>query len=484
MLRESFLRSKTELNPGSLFRESDAQTTYNNISSLTAVLGTNIAFTPVADTLNATVNIVMARRYTISSELEGTNSAGDFGAALSLGYQNRNLFRRSASLGLTLRGAYEAIHGLEGYNEDNYMEYSTEAELNFSEFIAPFLGRKFRHSLRAQSIASLMFDSQDRPEFHRRVLTAAWRYRLSSRSSRVQHRIDMVDLDYVFMPWISETFRREYLDDVGSRNAILRYNYENLFIMRWGYNYRLTNLSPTAQYTYGRNAYSLRFGVETAGNLLRGLSQMFQAQYSKQLDAYTLFNIAYAQYAKFDIDFAKSFIVDSRNSAAIHFAFGMAVPYGNSSILPYEKRYFSGGANSVRGWAVRGLGPGSFSGTDGHIDFIHQTGDMRLDASAEWRSHLFWKLDGALFVDAGNVWTLRNYEEQPGGQFRFDKFWKQVAVAYGFGFRFNFGYFIVRLDAGMKAINPAFESGHRHYPVAYPDLRRDFHLHFAVGLPY
>lgn len=486
-LRPSFLASKTEIQTGQLYREQDAQTTYDNLSSLSAVLGTHLTFTPSAtapDTLDADIGLVMARRHSVSTEVEGTNSAGDFGAAVSLSYENRNLFRRSASLGITLRGAYEAISGLEGYNENNYLEYSTEAELKFPEFRFPFLGNAFRHKIRAQSIAAVMYDSQDRPEFHRRVLTAAWRYRINSRSNRVQHRIDLADLDYVFMPWISETFHREYLDDVSSRNAILRYNYENLFIMRWGYTFRLTNLTSATQNSYGLNAYSLRLSVETAGNLLRAMSGMLHAQYSEGLDAYTLFNIAYAQYAKMDIDFAKSFRIDSRNSAAMHFAWGMALPYGNSSILPYEKRYFAGGANSVRGWAVRGLGPGSFSGTDGRIDFIHQTGDMRLDASVEWRTHLFWKLDGAAFVDAGNVWTLRNYEEQPGGQFRFDKFWEQIAVAYGIGLRFNFGYFIIRLDGGMKAIDPAHPTGKKHYPVVNPNFSRDFHLHFAVGLPY
>ncbi len=483
----SFLRNKSELAAGNVYRERDAQVTYSNLSSLSAVVGANVTFTPSAtapDTLDAAVNLVMAKRRSTTLELEGTNSAGDFGAAISMGYLNRNLFRRSASLDVTLRGAYEAIHGLEGYNEDNYIEYSVESELSFPELIFPFVSRQLRHRQRAQSIAAVMYDSQDRPEFHRRVLTAAWRYRLNSRAGRVRHSIDLVDLDYVFMPWISETFRREYLTDVSSRNAILRFNYENLFIMRWGYTFRITNLTQTEQTSYGRNAYSLRIGAETAGNLLRGLSGLLKAQHSEQLDAYTLFNIAYAQYAKLDVDFAKSFRIDDRNSAAVHLAGGVAVPYGNSGILPYEKRYFSGGANSVRGWAVRGLGPGSFSGTDGRIDFIHQTGDMRLDASAEWRTHLFWKLDGAAFVDAGNVWTLRDYEEQPGGQFRFDKFWKQIAMAYGLGIRLNFGYFIIRLDAGMKAIDPAYSSGKRHYPIAHPDFKRDFHLHFAVGLPY
>ncbi len=487
-LRPAFLLAKTELQPHMLFNEASVQGTYSNLSQLSAVLGTNVAVEQVAtssDSLDAFVSVMTAKRHGLSAALEGTNSAGDLGAAVSLGYQNRNLFRRSALASLKLRGAFEAIKGLEGYNDQNYIEYSAEVNLNFPEFMFPFLSRRFRHTVKAQSIASVMFDSQDRPEFHRRVLTAAWRYRWTRMNQQLQHRVDLADLNYVFMPWISETFRREYLSDNGNRNAVLRYNYENLFIMRWGYNFYFTSLPSTAQGTsYGQNAYSVRLGVETAGNLLYGLSNLLNGQHSNLLDAYTLFNIAYAQYVKFDFDYAKSFRFDERNSLALHAAFGAAFPYGNSRVLPYEKRYFSGGANSVRGWSVRGLGPGSFSGSDGRVDFIRQTGDIKLDLSAEWRTHLFWKLDGAAFIDAGNIWTLRNYEEQPGGQFRFDTFWRQIAAAYGLGVRLNFGYFILRLDGAMKAINPAYERGRYHYPIIHPKFDRDFHLHFAVGMPF
>ena len=167
-----------------------------------------------------------------------------------------------------------------------------------------------------------------------------------------------------------------------------------------------------------------------------------------------------------------------------HGALGIAYPYGNSDVLPFEKRYFTGGANSMRGWGVRELGPGSFRGTDGRIDFINQTGDLKLDFSLEYRAPLFWKFDGAVFVDAGNIWTLRAYEEQPGGQFRFDTFYKQIAVAYGLGLRLNFSYFILRFDMGMKAVNPAYTTQQEHYAIFHPDFSRDFSFHFAVGLPF
>jgi outer membrane protein assembly factor BamA len=286
------------------------------------------------------------------------------------------------------------------------------------------------------------------------------------------------------MPWISDTFREIYLDNPESRNAILRYNYENLFIVKWGYSffYSSQSLNPNSK-NYGTNAYIIRASIETAGNFLYGISNMSKA--SKNEDGqYTLFNNAYAQYVKGDFDFSKSFMINSANSLAIHFGLGVAYPYGNSTILPYEKRYFSGGANSVRGWSVRELGPGIFLGNDGKIDFINQTGDLKLDMNIEYRTHLFWKFDGAVFIDAGNIWTLRDYKDQPGGQFKFDTFWKQIAVAYGFGIRLNFNYFILRLDGGMKAIHPAYEDIRHHYPIIHPNFKRDFTFHFAVGLPF
>lgn len=274
------------------------------------------------------------------------------------------------------------------------------------------------------------------------------------------------------MPWISHTFKHDYLDSVSNRNAILRYNYEDLFIAKIGFGIRYSNAS-----------HAIRANIETAGNVLRGLAKTFGMQKNDQAQ-YTLFNIAFAQYVKFDFDFSKVFKFDKNNALALHAGFGIAYPYGNSKVLPFEKRYFSGGANSVRGWSVRGLGPGRFKGTDGRIDFINQTGDMKLDLNAEMRSHLFWKFDGAFFVDAGNIWTLRSYSDQPGGQFKAKNLLKDLAVAYGLGLRLNFDYFILRFDGGIKAINPAYTTKEEHYAIFHPNLGRDFTFHFAVGLPF
>lgn len=473
-LRRSVLENNTAIRAGHRYSASDLQRTYNNFSRLGAVRFTNIRFSEVPDSLMLDCNIQVStnKPSTLSFQPEGTNTAGDLGAAASLTYTNRNIFRGSEQLNVELRGAFEAITGLEGYQDQDYQEYSVETKLSFPRFLAPFLSRSFRRRQTASSELSLSWDLQNRPEFHRRVFSAAWRYRWSEPKHNLNYRLDVLDLNYVYMPWISETFKHDYLDSVSNRNAILRYNYEDLFIMKIGFGI-----------SYSDGVHAVRANVETAGNLLSAFSRPLRFERNAQ-GQHTLFNIAYAQYAKFDADYVRLLVFDNRNTLALHAGLGVAWPYGNSRVLPFEKRYFSGGANSVRGWSVRGLGPGRFRGTDGRIDFINQTGDVKLDLNAELRTHLFWKINGAVFVDAGNIWTLRDYAEQPGGQFRWNKFYEQIAVAYGMGLRLNFGYFILRFDGGMKAINPAYASQKEHYAVFHPDFGRDFSFHFAVGLPF
>ena len=473
-LRHQVLLNATALRENEPYSASALQRTYNNFARLQAVKYTNIRFAEVPDSnlLDCNIQISTNKPSTIAFQPEGTNTAGDLGAAASLTYTNRNLFRGSEQLSVELRGAYEAITGLEGYQDQNYTEYSVETKLVFPRFVAPFLSRNFRRRQTASSELSVSWDLQNRPEFHRRVFSTAWRYRWSEPRHHLSWRYDLLDLNYVYMPWISATFKQDYLDNADSRNAILRYNYEDLFIMKMG-----LGLS------YSDGVDAVRVNVETSGNVLSAVSKVLGFKTNAEGQR-TFINIAYAQYAKFDFDYTHLMQFDKRNALALHTGIGVAYPYGNSTVLPFEKRYFSGGANSVRGWGVRELGPGKFKGTDGRIDFINQTGDLKLDLNAEYRTSLFWKFEGAAFIDAGNIWTLRNYEDQPGGQFKFSEFYKQIAAAYGLGLRLNFDYFILRFDMGMKAINPAYETQEEHWAIVHPKLSRDFAFHFAVGLPF
>ena len=473
-LRQHVLEENTFIEAGQPYSASALNKTYNHFGRLNAVRFTKISYETVPDTalLDAKLTVQTNKPSTISFQPEGTNTAGDLGAAASLTYQNRNLFHGSEVLSVQLRGAYEAIRGLEGYSNQDYLEYSVESRLSFPRFIAPFLSASYRRSIIASSEVSLLYDSQNRPEFHRRVLSAGWHYQWRQENSPISYRLDLVDLNYVFMPWISKTFHDEYLTDNSNSNAILKYNYEDLFIMKIGFGFAYNN---------GRTA--VKTNIETAGNLLDLYAHTFNTS-KNSLGQNLTFNIAYAQYAKFDIDFIHRLYEWDNSQLVFHAGFGIAYPYGNSQVLPFEKRYFAGGANSVRGWSVRSLGPGRYSDKDGKINFITQTGDMKLDVNLEYRSHLFWKFFWALFVDAGNIWTLRDYKDQPGGQFQFSHLLDDLAVGYGMGLRLNFDYFILRFDLGMKAVNPAFDEEETHYPIIHPRLSRDLAFHFAVGLPF
>ena len=482
-LRPQVISDYNYLQSGKLYRNRDVQNTYSALGRLNILKYSNIRFREELEAdsayLDAYVMLTRNKNKSLSFEIEGTNSAGDLGAAASVAYSHRNLFKGSETFTIKLRGAYEAVTGLEGYANSNYLEYGVETSLSFPEFMFPFLSSDFRRRSRATSEVTVKYNWQIRPEFERTVASAAWSYRWGKRGAT--HRFDVFDLNYIYMPYRSETFR-EYLDYMDERNPLLRYSYEDLFIVRLGYTYTYNSSGATTLKTSQRNSYSIRFNIEESGNLLYLFSRMINGS-PKNGEAYQMANISFAQYVKTDFDYAKNFMIDDRNALVFHVGVGVAVPYGNSKSLPFEKLYFSGGANSVRGWSVRSLGPGGYRGDSNSLDYVNHTGDIKLDLNLEYRTHLFWKLNGAAFVDAGNVWTIRNREMQPEGLFKFNRFYKQLAVAYGLGLRFDLDFLIIRFDGGMKAINPMY-TGRDRYPIISPDFKRDFAFHFAVGYPF
>ena len=473
-LRRSVLEQNSFIASGKPYSAADLQRTYTRFSRLQAIRYTNIHFDENPDSMYLDCHIQVSPQKTNSIQFqpEGTNTAGDLGAAVSLIYQNRNIFHGSELLNVTARGAYEAIRGLEGYQSHNYEEWGLETSLAFPRFLFPWMKKSFHRRSSATSEILFSYNRQNRPEFQRRIFTAAWRYKWNNPRKHTQYKVDAIDVNFISMPWISETFKHDYLDSVSNRNAILRYNYENLMIMKAGIGF-----------TYSDKGKTIRLNFESAGNVLHLLSAPLKFRENDE-GQNTFLGIAYAQYIKGDVDYTRLFALDDRSNLAVHARLGIAYPYGNSSILPFEKRYFAGGSNSVRGWSVRSLGPGGYVRNDGRIDFINQTGDIKLELSAEMRSHLFWRFQSAIFVDAGNIWTIRKYDDQPDGQFRFDTFMKQIAVAYGIGLRLNFDYFVIRLDMGMKAVNPAYTTSREHFPLVHPNFSRDHAFHFAVGFPF
>ncbi|WP_289074442.1 BamA/TamA family outer membrane protein [uncultured Bacteroides sp.] len=483
-LRPGVIDSHNRIVPGKLYSNRDVMSTYSSLSRLGILKYSNIRFVEHLENdsayLDAFVSLSKNKNKMLSFQIEGTNSAGDLGAAASVTYTHRNLFKGSETFTIKVRGAYEAVTGLEGYANNNYTEYGVESSLDFPEFMFPFLTSDFKKRVNAKSEVSMKYNWQIRPEFERTLASAAWSYRWNS-GRRANHRLDVLDINYIYMPYRSNTFI-EYLNYMDEVNPLLRYSYEDLFIVRLGYTYTYNSAGVTTQQTAKKSSYSIRFNIEESGNLIYGFSKLIHKKPSDG-ESFRMGNISFAQYVKTDFDFAKNIMIDDRNSLVFHIATGVAIPYGNSKSLPFEKLYFSGGANSVRGWSVRSLGPGRYHGNSGSLDYVNHTGDIKLDLNVEYRTHLFWKLNGAAFIDAGNVWTLKSRYTDDTGQFAFNRFYKEIAVSYGLGVRFDLDFLILRFDGGMKAINP-MESGADRFPVIKPDFSRDFAFHFAVGYPF
>lgn len=473
------------LEPGQVFEQKEVERTYRAFSRLGILKFINVAFVPVGvsgDTgfLDAYVMLTPGKSQTASVEIEGTNSEGDLGVAAGLTYSHRNIGNGSETFTSKLRGSYESISGnLDGLIHNRYMEWSADMGLSMPEFKAP-IPRHIRRRIQASTEVNLSLNYQERPEYTRVISSAGWSYKWVDLLKHNRHTVTPIDINYVYLP--ASTY--DFINQIAPDNPLLRYSYEDHFIMRMGWNWYHTNKQTDTPWrkTMQRMIYTARVNVETAGNLLFAISSIFDHRSNYREDPYRVFGIHYSQYFKIDSDNAWLYRFDDRNSMAYHVGFGVGIPYGNSKMLPFEKRFYGGGANGVRGWAVRTLGPGAYPGRNSVSDFINQCGDIRLELNAEYRAKLFWVMELGAFVDVGNIWTIREYPNQPGGVFRFTDFYRQLAAAYGLGLRFDFSYFLIRFDMGMKAHNPAM--GEEHWPLLNPHWHRDSSFHFSIGYPF
>lgn len=480
-LRPGVIARHSYIRRGQMYNSDSISNSRLSLSRLGILKYSDVSFQDAGGrNLVANVSMLTRPKHSFGLEIEGTNTAGDLGAAASASYVDRNLFRGSEQFTLKIRGAYESISNLQGYTGDTYLEYGAEASLDFPEFLIPFMSQERQRKIQATTQFSLKINAQKRPEFQKTIFSAGWSY-LWGDTWGTQNKLDVIDLNYLVVPWISSHFQSEYLDPITSGKSILKYNYENLLIAKAGYTFYHTN--STSQTSARPYRYTVRAGIETSGNVFNLLSGPLDLKKNANGQSMVM-NIAFAQYVKHDFSFTANWRVNKSDNLLFHFEWGIAVPYGNSSSLPFEKRYFAGGANGVRGWAVRALGPGTYGGGDKTIDYIRQSGDIKLGGSLEYRSRLFWKLNGAVFADAGNIWTIRDYAEQPGGIFRFDSFYRQIAASYGLGLRLDFNFLVVRLDAGMKAYDPSGRSEYERLPLTHPVFERDLAVHLAVGYPF
>lgn len=485
-LRPSAIYENCFLRVGKEYHQRDVDRTYQALSRFNILKFISVRFTEAGDLgderlLDAYILLTPAKSQSVSLELEGTNSEGDLGVAAAATYTHRNVGKGSETLTMKVRGAYESLSGnLEGLLNDRYLESSVDIGVSFPKFKAPFLTDEFKRKVNAVTDFNVSMTYQERPEYTRVISTAGWSYRWTHNRNHNRYIFTPIDVNYVYLPKSTYNF----IDQIAPDNPLLRYSYEDHFIMRMGFSFYHTNKrnQESKNPFFQRSFYTFRANAEIAGNTLFLLSTIFDRDRDFKQDPYKIFGIHYSQYFKINTDYSYLYAISYRNSLAFHAGAGVGMPYGNSEIMPFEKRFYGGGANGVRGWDVRTLGPGRYPSSNSVSDFINQCGDIRLEASVELRTKLFWLFELGTFIDVGNIWTIHNYVNQPDGMFHFNSFYKEFAAAYGLGIRMDFNYFLIRFDLGMKAHNPAI--GEERWPLIHPNWHRDSSFHFSIGYPF
>lgn len=470
--------------PDSLYNSSHVAQSNRYYGSLRAVKLVNISFhepdfSLYEDTLplNAHIYITPAVKQSFTIEIEGTNTSGNFGVAGNIAYQHLNVFRGSEHFGLKLTGAREAqfdvIGG--GATSFNTNELGVETSLETPKFLVPFLrSENFRRKYAPKTKVLVAFNYQKRQDYTRFIQNVSAGYYWKT-GDYITHYLNPVNFNLVRLPYKSARFDSIiaglYIKDSYTDHAISASNYSLI--------YNNQNINKRRDHTYSK------LFVEVAGNSLYGFNTLFNSPETEDGN-YTVFNTRYAQYFKTDWDFRFYDIHDQRSSMVYRFFVGAGFPYGNLKVMPFSKKYFAGGANSLRAWAVRSLGPGSYVGDTAQVGTVlpNQLGDIILEANMEYRFKMFWMFEGALFLDAGNIWAINKDDNREGALFAWDTFYREIALGTGVGLRLDLSFFVFRLDMGLKLRDPSLPAGER-WVLGQKDYRGDrIALNLGIGYPF
>ncbi len=478
-IRSGVVTQKNYIIPGQLFDASDMQRTYRNLSSLSASRMVDIRFREVlgeTPMLDCDIRIAPATLQSYSIKLEGTNSGGNIGAGVNLGYRHRNLFGGSEQFDISFMGARESLSESssstdEGVGRGLLQEYGVEARLRIPKFLLPFKTDRFIREYNPQTNIRLSYNYQKRPDYTRTMANASFGYDWR-KSERLLHRVFPLEASLILTPYKSEEFQ-DWLE-----GKYLYYSYEPHLIIDSRYSVNWSNKKVLKN----QNFQDIRLNLEAAGNLLYAGYSLF-APDPPEGERYQLLGVDFAQYLKADIDGRSySFLYEDVSIIFRGFA-GVGFAYLNSNAMPFERQYFSGGANSIRAWQVKSLGPGSYEDPD-QTTYPNQTGDVKLEANMEYRFKLFWKLEAALFLETGNIWSLSKEDDREGAGFEFGRFYKELAVGTGAGVRAVFSFFIFRFDLGVPLRSPYAIEGSNWLPGNSGIKGRDLTYNLAIGYPF
>ena len=492
-VRSSILRRTVNLYPNYLYNASEVSRTYDNIMRLGCFRSASILFSEVRDTLPSRSEITYvgashdslstttvssgSERYldcniyctpdlkqSYSLELEGTTSADYFGVTATVGYQNRNLFRGVEQFDLKVQGGLEFMR-VKG--KRNSFEFGVSTGFAIPRFITPFRVNRFNRAFNPRTKIEIAYNIQRRPYYHRTLASGSWGYSWSN-GKNSSFVLRPADISIVKMRQVDSAFLNQLV------NPYLRRSYESQMIAGLSGSYIFNNQKGKVE----RSSLALRVNYETNGNLIDGLSGLFNRPMKEGVRE--LFGIPYSQYFRLDLNLAKKFVIGPKIAIVYRFYGGWGYAYGNSTAIPFERLFYCGGSNSMRGWLARTLGPGNEPLPTDEV-YPRQLGNFKLETNLEARFPVWGILQGALFFDLGNIWFMNQGGYDPRSVFHLNSFYRQLGFNTGLGARFDFGFFVFRVDWGIKLHNPNEVAGQRWI--------RSFKLYnttlnFGVGYPF
>lgn len=403
-------------------------------------------------------------------EVEASSTSTFYGLSATLGYGNRNVFRGAEAFDISARFGFELMYARD-VAKRSAKELGITAGLSFPRFLTPFRVNPGMNVSQSRTRLELAFDYQDRPYYERNIFTTRWAYSWlqGERSSFV---LRPIDINWIDVRSVDETF----LADIDNR--YLRTSFESQLTAglsaSYVYNTQRANLE--------RNATLFRANIETAGNLIQGIKSLF-SHHAEGKDYYEILGIRYSQYVRAEINASQRIDLSHKMALAGRLYGGVGVTYGNSQgrSIPFDRMFYCGGANSMRGWVPRTLGPGNRLEIE-DTTYPAQVGDLRLEANLEFRFPVWWIFHGAIFFDAGNVWYLRDTEDSnPEEVFHIDSFYKQLGFNTGLGLRIDATFVILRIDLGIQLHNPGRPEGERWiHDFKWSNMA----LNFGVGYPF
>lgn len=466
------LRNMNTIVPGEIYDEEEVNTTYSRLSALKLFNSVNVSLNPrdSLDIVDCNISLTRSRMQGFKVNLEGsTNSNGLVGVSPQLSYFHKNIFHGGQWLNLSFLGNFQFKSSDRRVRSE---EFGVSGSISFPKTLG-LPNTLFTGPNIPRTEVSASFTYQNRPEYTRNMISTSFGYTGSFSRNR---------FSYQFFPVQAKIVRLDHLDpafyNTLAGNPFMRDAYQNHFDLGSSvmlYYTSCPDLIPRVSYQY------VRFQLDASGNVLSLFNKsMKRDQYGSRM----IWGTPYSQYLRSEVTYGRTAVLGKNGNRAIALRVlgGIGHAYGNSVTMPFEKQFYSGGANSMRGWQARTLGPGRAS-TDTSFVIPSQTGDVKLEVNLEYRFPLFWKLYGALFTDIGNVWTLKATEDSKDSQFRFDDFQNSMASDIGFGIRMDLNFLILRLDLGMKTYDPS-KGENAYYDVSEWLSKDSYAIHFGVGYPF